>query len=397
VAVIILSDRPIVATHLRRVLLAQGRDCSLTNIFPVEYGKRLAGLDVSQVIFVVLPECLEDSTALIRQLRAANSSRIICVGIPHEPRLILDALHAGADDYIDETNELDPQVADVLLRIEATRHPAHPAGKVVTVTSASGGVGCTMIASNLALAFARRLSGCGVIDLSSEHGEVGDHFNLKPRHALGDLLREIDSLDSKIIAEAVSSHVSGVSVLAGGLSPDDVSDLRPEDVHRLLKLVRPLRPCWVVDADRRAARQFHLAGLTELLVMVVRLDFPALCSARRVLDEWQDAQVDAQKILIVANRVGQPGEIPPLKVESFLRRPVDVCLVDDPLNANVSLNCAVPLLNEAPKSALAERINSLAERIVPTPIESPDAKPKPENGVLSLARMLCKMTAVTTG
>jgi len=355
----------------------------------------LSGIDTVEVMFVVLPDNPNDVVPLIRQLRSSNYCRIVCVGVPHEPRAILEALHAGADDYIDESSDLESQLADVLIRIEAVRHQAQTINRIVTITSASGGTGCTMIASNLALSFAQRLKSCGLIDLASEHGEVGDHFDFKPRHTLGDLLRSIDSLDSKVVAESLPSHASGVSVLAGGLSPEDLTECPPEDVNRLMKLARPARPCWVIDTDCRSARRFRLAQLSDTVVLLVRLDFASLCSARRVLDEWQEQQIDSQRIIVAANRVGQPGEIPAFKTDSFLRRPVDVCLVDDPLNANVSLNCGVPVLTEAPTSKLAEQINQLAERIMPSPA-SAEGKPKSESGKNSFAKILRNIAVAST-
>jgi pilus assembly protein CpaE len=393
-AAFIVSDQPGAATHLRRVLLSQGRDCPLTHVISLEEANRLSGVSADEVMFLVLPDHPGDAVALIRQLRASNYCRIVGVGVPHEPRAILEALHAGADDYIDQSSDLESQAADVLVRVEGVRRDVHSISKVVSITSASGGVGCTTIASNLAVSFAQRFKGCGLIDLASEHGEVGDHFDIKPKHTLGELLRNIDSLDSKVVAESLPNHPNGVSLLAGGLSSEDLEQCPPSDVDRLMKLVRPSRPCWVIDADRMSMRRFRLAQLVDSIVLVLRLDFPSLCRARRILDEWQDLQIDPQRILIVANRTGQPAEIPPIKVDSFLHRPVDVCLPDDPFNATVSLNCGVPLLTEAPKSKLAEQIHSLAGRIVPT--GAAEATPKSDSGIQSFARLLRSITVVPT-
>lgn len=395
VSVLIISDRPAVATHLRRVLMAQGRDCPITNVLPLEQVKRLSGGDSIDVLFLIVPGDQEQSVSLIRQARSVTTGRIICVGIPHEPRVILEALHAGADDYVDESGDVESQVSDVLMRIESVRRKTHPVGSLVTVTSASGGAGCTLIASNLAIALARRLSGCGLIDLASEYGQVGDHFNIKPRHTLGDLLRSVDSLDPDVVSQSLSGHDSGVAVLAGGLTQDDLDEAHPSDIERILQLTRGARPCSIIDADRRSTRRFRLAQLADTVLLVVRLDFPSLCSARRLLDEWQEAQIDSARIVVVANRSGQPAEIPASKANSFLRRAVDFCLIDDPVNANVSINCGVPLFIEAPKSKLAQQIDALARRVVPPPKDAADLKAKAETSFSPIANLFRRKIAAS--
>ncbi len=377
----VLCDRPPIATHLRRILTALGRDCSLGNVFSLDQVKRLPLGSPGELVIVVAPDDNELTSSLIRQARTIFTGRIACVGCPQEPRAVLEALHAGADYYIDESADLESQVTEILLRMDAAGKPTKSAGQLIVVTSASGGVGCTTLCSNLAVATAQRCGKSILVDLATEHGESADHFNVKPRHTLGDVLRSVDSLDHDVVSQSLTSHSSGVSLLAGGLGPHDLAEASPGEIERILGLLRSSGEVCFVDAGQSTARRFRLAVIAERIVLVVRLDFPSLCNARRLLDEWNGGQVEMSKVTIVACRSGQPAEIPRSQAQTFLGQPLDVCIPDDPVSHNVSANCGIPLLLESPKTRAAQEIVTLANRLI-TPAEpaadaaSPQDKPR---------------------
>jgi len=371
----VLCDRPPIATHLRRVLAALGRDCSLDHVFPADQAKRLPPGSPQEIVFLVAPDDIESTTQLIKQVRSVFSGRVACVGYPQEPRAVLAALQAGADYYIDESADLESQVSEILVRMDAAGKPAQSTGQLFVVTSASGGVGCTSLTSNLAVALAASTGRSVLVDLASEHGEVADHFNVKPRHSLGEVLRSVESLDHDVITQSLTPHSSGVSLLAGGLGSDDLAEASRGDVERILRLLRGSGAACLVDARPESVRRFQLAALADRIALVVRLDFPSLCNARRQLDEWRAGQIDMSRIVLVANRAGQPAEIPAAKVQSFLGQPIDVRISDDPVSNNVSINCGIPLLVESPKSRCAQEIRGLADSLIGSGPASGEAAP----------------------
>ncbi|MBX3444926.1 MAG: hypothetical protein KF774_21175 [Planctomyces sp.] len=362
---IIVSDRPAVSGHLRKVLTAQGRDCPITHVLPLDQSARmLAGRGGVDLLFVVQSADLDRSAAVMRQLRAVSSARIVAVGAADDPRKILELLHAGADDYLDDAADIETQVVQVLQRLGASQRKGSP-GRLIAVTGASGGVGATLVAVNLGVAFAQRQKGCGIVDLATAEGELADHLDLTPRHTLADVFRNIDSLDQEMLSQSLTPHASGASMLAGGASAEEFDALSPDDVERVVQLSRSQFPCNVVDLDRRNARRLRVLESADCILLLVRLEFASLCSARRILDEWKRREIEGSRILVVANRAGQPGEIPPSKTASILGRPLDCRLDDDPLTAGISINCGSPAVLEQPKSPLARGILTLADRIIP--------------------------------
>jgi pilus assembly protein CpaE len=115
--------------------------------------------------------------------------------------------------------------------------------------------------------------------------------------------------------------------------------------------------------------------------VLFRLDLVSLINTRRMLTELQNWEIDENRVLLVANRCGQPGEIPPSKVKSILGRSQAMCIPEDQLTANLSINCGNPAVLESPKAPLSRAIAQLVDRLLPASAEERrDCTPDPENG-----------------
>jgi pilus assembly protein CpaE len=87
-------------------------------------------------------------------------------------------------------------------------------GEIITVFSPKGGVGCTTIATNLAIALSNiTKSKVALVDLSLQFGDVAVLLNLHSSHGIHELMRNLDDLDANILDDVMVNHTSGVRVL----------------------------------------------------------------------------------------------------------------------------------------------------------------------------------------
>lgn len=352
--IVISSDSPTVATRLRKALAAHGHECPFTHVVgldQVEAALQAAGRPV-ELLMIVLPADQQRSITLLRRLRAVTSARLVAVGSARDSKHILEALHAGADDYLDDEADVGEQVAASLERV-AVQPGAPGGGRVVAVTSASGGSGCSMLAANLAVLLAKSAGTCGLIDLAAGFGDLAALLNVTPRHTLGDLYRNHESLDREMLLQSLTAHDSGVKLLAAPGNGDDADAAAPHSLERILHLSRGVFPWCVLDVDCRDRRHDPALRAAGAILLVFRLDFTSLCNARRLLNEWEQRQVDAARVRLIANRCGQPSEIPSGQVRSLLGKEICISIPDDAHSANVGINCGNPVVLEAPKSALS--------------------------------------------
>lgn len=380
----IASDSPTVATSLRRALAAHGHDCPITHVVGLDRVEDLfeAAAEPVDLLIVVLPEDWPRALGLVRRLRSQTTARLVAVGHAADPKHILETLHAGADDFLDEDDDVSEQVAASLDRL-AVQPGASPAGGVVAVTSASGGSGCSTLAANLAVLLARPAGTCGLLDLSAGFGDLTALLNVTPRHTLGDLFRNHDSLDRDLLAQSFCPHESGVRLLAAAQSLDDGDAVTPQALERIVHLSRAVFPWTVLDIDFRRGRNPALLRAARAILLVFRLDFGSLCNARRLVDYWEQHHVDLDRVVLVANRCGQASEIPARQVPSLLGKPIAFSIPEDVSTANLALNCGNPAILEAPRSSLSRAIAAISDHLLGAPAgKAPDTR---DNGLLQRA------------
>ena len=57
----------------------------------------------------------------LTQVRALVGSKLVAVGAGPSPKDVLDAIHAGADDYLDAADEFDAELEALLKRVRSAR------------------------------------------------------------------------------------------------------------------------------------------------------------------------------------------------------------------------------------------------------------------------------------
>ncbi len=367
--ILVVSDCQTKATRLRHLLAQNGCDCPLANVLPIDAAASAVSCFYPKpdlILFVLSDDAPRCHDAL-EHLRELSGVDVVVVG-PRDPNSILGALHAGAASYLDETSNLERDLAVTLGRLSTTENGKAPAGRLITVVSASGGCGRTLVASNLAVALAKRHGRCGLFDLDLNGGDLATSLNLKPRHSLADLCRSMDKLDQKMFEQSLVEHESGVSVLA---APDNWEEARFVTSDGLQKALRFGRNAFTnLVADLDAFWQKDLAYALQqstTIVLLVRLDFAAVRKARRALACFEKSGVDRANVLLVAARSGRSKEISVAQVESALGMKIRHSIPEDAGAANSSTNCGNPVVLELPSSSISKAINALADTIAAEP------------------------------
>ena len=114
----IVSNYEPTSIKVREVLLHQGLDCPASNMLSLELAERkLAGTRADVVVIVLSPE-VEQGLSVLRHLRGTVHGRLVVIGPASEPKLIMQTLRDGADQYLDESDPAG-ELAAVLTRLRA--------------------------------------------------------------------------------------------------------------------------------------------------------------------------------------------------------------------------------------------------------------------------------------
>jgi pilus assembly protein CpaE len=168
-------------------------------------------------------------------------------------------------------------------------------------------------------------------------------------------------MDRVMLERSLVRHPSGVHLLAPPQTFADMDYVNPDGVRQALTLARAAFPYVVVDLDHSfREEQIEVLRLADVTLLVLRLDIPSLVNVRRTLDYLKRLGVGNDRVWLVANRYGQPKELPAAKAEKALGAKIVHYVPDDPKIINRATNSGVPVVVEAPSARISRSIAQLA-------------------------------------
>lgn len=177
-------------------------------------------------------------------------------------------------------------------------------GEIITLYSPKGGVGCTTIATSLALALQKETHArVALVDLDLQFGDVDVLLDLHSSHNIHELMRSADDLDGSILDAVMVKHESGLSVLLPPPNLELVDQLAPEGLIAVLKALRKMYDYVVVDTWH-AIEDITLAviDLSNVLILVTTPEIPAVRDTKRMVELLHKRQGHKGNVQVVVNR-----------------------------------------------------------------------------------------------
>src|SRR5437899_4887589 len=179
--------------------------------------RRIHDLKPDVVIVDLLPETSAPALRTIEMLRAiCPKSAVFAVGEMAKPQLIVDAMRAGAQEFLSRPTTID-HLLDGFNRMVVAQRKAQPSGargRVYAVLNAKGGNGATTIAVNTALSIATTQGNTPLTVIAAlVHPSL--HLNLKAGFTIADALSNLHRLDSTLLDGFMARHETGMHLLGG--------------------------------------------------------------------------------------------------------------------------------------------------------------------------------------
>lgn len=244
-------------------------------------------------------------------------------------------------------------------------------GRILNVFGAKGGVGTTSIAVNLAAACLTHKPGATValMDMNLPFGEAQLFLDITPKYHWGEVLGNISRLDATYLMSVMSRHPSGLYLLAPPSRLDDLQMATPENISRLLELMRQIFDTVVIDLGMYLDEiTLKVMDISDAIVLVCVQNLPCLANVRRFLDNIRHAESGLEeKLRIVVNRHLEDSELVVDDMEKALGQPVFWRVPNDYRTTLTAINQGKTLLAAAPKSPVTRALTELAESLAPAP------------------------------
>jgi pilus assembly protein CpaE len=293
------------------------------------------------------------------------------------------AVAAGAEDVValpssggeppapGERDRVSTEVHEALLKAVGRRRRASAAprvtdGRVVVVLGPKGGVGKTLVATSLSVAFANAGENVLLIDLDLQFGDTALTLGLEPRKTIYDLVVSGGSLDAEKLDDYLTIHESGARVLQPPARPDQAAAIDVGFVRQLFDVLRPNYDWIVVDTPPGFTPEVIAAIDTATdICMVGTVDASSLKNTKLGLETLDLMGVEPERVKLVVNRADSRVGITPDDVRSVTGRAADA-LVPSSRDVVRSTNSARSILASHPTSHAARALRGLAKSYMGT-------------------------------
>jgi pilus assembly protein CpaE len=377
--VLIACDDHSLGQRVLATLRKEGIDCPDGHLVQLDVAADRAGVMNPQLgIFVLAPDAASGLARLRETRNVVPHMHSLVLGPATDPKLILDTLKQGADEYLDlQTPEEELREALSRHRVElSTSQDSKTTGRVITVVAASGGSGSSTIAASVSTTLAQKYGECGLIDLRLGVGDLGPMFDLRPGRTLADLCDCTSRLDQQLFEQFLSRHGSGVRLLAAPTQVSDLDRITAKGIRRALALARVRFPFAVVDTGN-ALGEPHCEALwqADIVLLVLRLDYTSVRNTRRVIDKMAEIGIGRDRMRLVVNGFRQTGQLEVEQAEAAIGLKVMHQIPHDPKAVNSAVNNGVPVVLASRYSRVSRSLRALAVSVnggtVPVPRVGP--------------------------
>jgi pilus assembly protein CpaE len=330
-------------------------------------------LDVD-VVVVTIEEPVARSLRTIEALASTGRSwPVVGVSTRGDRDIMRKAMVSGVRDFVVmpmPAEELRSTIINVH-HVERARRAAadqggvtRPLGTVITVAGFKGGIGKSMVSSNIAVALAQQtLQHVALIDLDLQFGDSAVMLDVVPSTTIEQVAKGVDRLDPQALQGYLATHASRLKLLAAPATPEASDDITDETAGQILEMLAATNDYVVVDtAPHLDGLSAAAMDLSTFVLVVLVPEIPCIRRTKAALTLMQSWGYSRDKVKLVVNRSQKRGAVSIPEIEQVLNYPVYAQIPDDRSVAK-SIAVGTPVSMSAPKSRAGRATNDLARTL----------------------------------
>ena len=293
---------------------------------------------------------------------------LVAVSSKADSEFLVRAMRSGCDDVLVHPVDLNLLQAALkrfqkagLIQAESKRGN----GKVISLFGVKGGVGTTTLAVHLATHLVRKhRKKVLLIDHKHELGHVALHLGIKESvYHFDELLRNVDRLDSDLLAGFVTKHSSGLEVIPSPDSCGPLEDASPDAIARVLDDLRTRYDYILLDSSLQYVPQ--LASMMEASDEVALVCTPDVASVRdlvRRIDHLSAVAGFSNKLRVIINRSTSDDAVTAADIQEAVHFPISVAVPNNYSDLMRAINAGEPIAPQQ-RGGFTQAIAQWADRL----------------------------------
>ncbi|MCC9599005.1 AAA family ATPase [Stieleria sp. JC731] len=341
-------------------------DCSRYEFFPDIIEQTAPDVGV-----ISLDNDNEKAIRLITRLAGDSPETVLLAASEStDGHLILQTIRAGAREFLTLPMSHE-DLSAALGRVSQQKFGSSEGGargcEVIAIAGATGGVGTTSTAVNLGCIFAAdNRNSVALLDLDLALGDADVFLDAIPDYTLADVVQNVSRLDIQLLKQSLTKHSSGLYLLPRPVELHDTQGITDESLRKVIGLLKATFTHLVIDLSKTYS-PVDMAAIeaASQVLLITQLDLPCLRNVVRLMMSFEEIDGLQDKVEIVVNRAGlESGQISLKKAKETLGREIYALLPNDYRTMVEVRNNGVPLINQAPKSAITQAMKDLAGKLM---------------------------------
>ncbi len=304
---------------------------------------------------------------------------VITISLHDDTASFRQAMLAGAKEYLVKplsAAELNSSVKEVgLLNRKCARTKSAEVvndgkvtatvkdNKIITIFGTKGGVGKSVVCTNLAVAMAQKYKDkVGLVDLDIQFGDISVMMNINPRKTISELLQEGDEPGADLLKDYLYER-HGVNILAAPNKPELAELVTSHGVHQILQLCKGMYGFTFIDTPTFIDETTLTAlEMSDLILLIISLDLPTIKNVKKGIDLLRSLQL-LPKTRLILNRSSGIAGIEARDVERVLDMRIRAEVPSDGKLVVTSLNQGIPFTKISPRAPISKSIVNILQLI----------------------------------
>jgi pilus assembly protein CpaE len=395
IRVLIVDDIPETRENLRKLLFFESDIEVVGAANSGEEGITMSGeLKPDIVLMDINMPGIDGITASEAITQQVPFTQIIMMSVQGEADYLRRSMLAGAREFLIKPFSSDELITSIrrVYELGASRREAMPAaappsstleerppeelGKVIAVFSPKGGVGCSTLAINLAIAL-HRAEGkpVALVDGSLQFGDVAVLLNLQANRSLADLAPHVNELDQDLLNHVLLEHESGIKAVLAPPRPEMADLIAPGVLSTILDELRNSYAYVVVDTPNTLAdATLTVLDTADRVVLITTPDIPSIKNAKLFFEVTEALEYPLDKTILILNKADRNANIRAEDIQTSIKHPVAAQVPLDERTATTAANQGVPFMISAHSTPLAQAVMRLGRHVIGTLVEKADAE-----------------------